>query len=269
MLHYLSSGIRDYHSRRVDVSIRSGWEFQAVVRGQMAPVYPDSAQMGESLKKSHLWVFAPGVPHGWTSPENQNCHIIVMHVDNEDIPPLLSLACKQTGVLDRALTSADVKRLEQLTADLKQHYPRLTNLTGLYTQRLILELAAISLRDQNVQVSDWTQRYNEQRVRVAMTWFSQNMSQHVGVSEMAQAAGVSPAHLRRLFAQTDHQSPLNAINTLRLERARHLLRDTDLSVAEIADAIGMSGPTVFCRWFKTLTQHTPIEHRQMVRAGKV
>jgi transcriptional regulator GlxA family with amidase domain len=91
------------------------------------------------------------------------------------------------------------------------------------------------------------------------------MNQHVGVEEMAQAAGVSPAHLRRLFMQTRNESPLQAINQLRLERARHLLRDTELAVAEIADIVGMSGPTVFCRWYKTATGHTPLEHRKLVR----
>ena len=190
---------------------------------------------------------------------------MVAHVDNEDIPSHLIKACEESGVLDRSLNDDDVTRVEQLTADLRQHYPRLTNLTGLYTQRLILELSTIALRDQNLPVGDWTQRYNEQRVRVAMTWYSQNMSQHVGVSEMALAAGVSPAHLRRLFAKTRNESPLETINQLRLERARHLLRDTELSIAEIADALGMSGPTVFCRWFKLLTQATPSEHRQWSR----
>lgn len=266
MLHYLSSGTRDYHSKRIGNSVRSGWEFQAVVSGQMAPVYPGTSNTREVYKNRHLWVFAPGVPHGWISPKTQQCRIVVLHVDNEDIPPLLTDACQMTGVLNRSLTLADVNRVKQLTADLRQHYPRLTNLTGLYTQRLILELTAISLRDQNLPVGDWTQRYNEQRVRVAMTWFSQNMSQHAGVHEMAMATGVSSAHLRRLFAQTGHESPLKVINTLRMERAKHLLRDTDLSVAEIADAIGMSGPTVFCRWFKLADGKTPITHREQVRA---
>jgi transcriptional regulator GlxA family with amidase domain len=95
------------------------------------------------------------------------------------------------------------------------------------------------------------------------------MNQHVGVHEMAQAAGVSPAHLRRLFAETGQPSPLKTINGIRLERARHLLRDTELSIAEIADAIGISGPTVFCRWFKQAMNYTPITHRELVRSGKI
>ncbi len=265
MLHYLSSGKRDYHAKQIGISVRSGWEFQAVVSGKMAPSYPSPEGTDSSYKKRHLWIFTPGVPHGWLSPPGQNCRIVVAHVDTEDIPPLLVQTCQETGVLDRALTGNDVKRIEDLTADLKQHYPRLTKLTGLYTQRLITELCTIALRDQNLPVGDWTQRYNEQRVRVAMTWFSQNMNQHVGVEEMAQATGLSPAHLRRLFAQTRNESPLQAINQLRLERARHLLRDSELAVAEIADIVGMSGPTVFCRWYKTATGYTPLEHRKRMR----
>lgn len=268
MLHYLSTGPRDYHARQIGVSVRSGWELQAVLSGRMAPLYPETSDHHDTFFSKHLWIFAPGVPHGWLSPLNEPCQIVVLHVDTEDMPVQLARACEDSGVLDRSLNLPDVRQIGQLVADLRQHYPRLTNLTSMYTQRLLIELAIIALRDQSLPVSGWTQRYNEQRVRVAMTWFGQNISQHVGVSEMAQAAGVSPAHLRRLFAETGQQSPLHAINVMRTERARHLLRDTELSIAEIADAIGMSGPTVFCRWFKQQMNHTPIVWRDLVRAGK-
>lgn len=268
MLHYLSEGKRDYTRKRIDVSMRSGWEFQAVLSGRMAPIYPDSPKSVETFRRNHLWIFAPSVPHGWTSPPNRPCRIMVIHVDTEDIPSQLSVACRQTGVLERSLTAQDIRQIGRLTAELRQHYPRLTSLTGLHTQRLLTELSLIALRDQDLPISDWTKRYNEQRVRVALTWFSQNMSQHVGVREMAIAAGVSEVQLRRLFAQTSHQSPLKAINAIRLERARHLLWDTDQSLAEIADALGLSGPTVFCRWFKQATGYPPITWLQMTRDEK-
>ena len=257
MLHYLSQGQRDYFALNNSVSTRSGWEFQAVLEGSMAPVYSNSITDYIEFKNNYLWIFPPGLPHAWMTPKNRPCKIMVIHVDTEDIPAQLAKMGEDGDVLEQSLTQQQTQQIGQFTTDLMQNYPKLTNLTGLYTQRLVTELSLLALKDQSTPIKQWTQHYNEQRVRVAITWFSQHMNQHVGVSEMAQAAGVSPVHLRRLFKETGNSSPLKTINLIRLERAKHLLRDTSLTLSEIADAIGISGPTVFCRWFKQASNTTP------------
>lgn len=262
MLHYLSQGKRDYFALNSSVSTRSGWEFQAVLEGSMTPRHSNTKYDSIQFKSNYLWIFPPGMPHGWMTPQNKPCQIMVIHVDTEDIPAQLIKYCQDRDVLEQSLTQQQTQSIGQLTTDLMQHYPKLTNLTGLYTQRLVMELSLLALKDQSTPIKQWTQHYNEQRVRVAITWFSQHMNQHVGVSEMAQAAGVSAVHLRRLFKETGNLSPLKTINTIRLERARHLLRDTSLTLSEIADAIGISGATVFCRWFKQATEQTPIAWRE-------
>src|SRR5258708_14208705 len=61
------------------------------------------------------------------------------------------------------------------------------------------------------------------------------------VDDLARAAGLSKAHFSREFRRTFGESPYVYLLTRRLERAAALLRDTDLSVAEVCLDVGRQG----------------------------
>lgn len=73
--------------------------------------------------------------------------------------------------------------------------------------------------------------------------------------ELALAAGVTPRHLERLFVTHLGQSIGAHYLGLRLDRARSLLRQTSLSVAEIAVACGFVSTSHFARTFRDRFGH--------------
>ena len=70
---------------------------------------------------------------------------------------------------------------------------------------------------------------------------------HAGV---ARAAGMSPRHLDRLFRAELRESFGAAYRRLRLDHAERLLRQSPLSLAQIAYATGFSSPSHFSRAFR-------------------
>ena len=60
------------------------------------------------------------------------------------------------------------------------------------------------------------------------------------VDTLAARLGIGPRHLSRLFAEHLDASPLQVALSLRLQRAKRLLDDSDLTVVEIADRAGFS-----------------------------
>ena len=68
--------------------------------------------------------------------------------------------------------------------------------------------------------------------------------------ELAAAAGVSTRQLERLFRSELGRTPGAHYLLLRLERARQLARQTDLSLAEIAAACGFSSTSHFSRSYR-------------------
>jgi len=81
------------------------------------------------------------------------------------------------------------------------------------------------------------------------------------VNEMAKTMKMSPEHFSRVFHKVTGQSPLDFLLHTRLMRARHLLAETDLSIAAIAEQLGYADLFFFSRQFKQKTGMPPSRYR--------
>jgi len=77
------------------------------------------------------------------------------------------------------------------------------------------------------------------------------------VADMAEKLGVGSRHLSRLFKQYLGASPLQTAKTLRLQRAKRLLNDTDLPMTEIATRAGFRSVRRFNAAFLELHDRAP------------
>ncbi len=85
---------------------------------------------------------------------------------------------------------------------------------------------------------------------------------------IAKIAGVSLRQLDRTFNRNLGEGVLEHYLTLRLVRARQLLRETSLPVLEIALATGFSSASHFSRAFRRLLSMSPREARLRAQAGQ-
>jgi AraC family transcriptional regulator len=89
----------------------------------------------------------------------------------------------------------------------------------------------------------------------------------LSLSWLAHAAGVSRAHLTRLFRYQLGAGPVEAIRLLRLERASELLARGDMLVQDIATFCGFDDPFHFSRSFRGEYGCSPRVFQQRVRSG--
>ncbi|GHC06386.1 helix-turn-helix transcriptional regulator [Cerasicoccus arenae] len=73
--------------------------------------------------------------------------------------------------------------------------------------------------------------------------------------------GYSYPHLCRTFKKAYRISPVTYLNNLRMERASMLLRDTQISIADIASSVGVPNPAYFTRVFTKYSGKSPREYR--------
>ena len=91
----------------------------------------------------------------------------------------------------------------------------------------------------------------------------------VGVRELADAVGVHPAHLARVFRARHGVSVGEYARRLRVERAAAELARTDLPLAVIARRAGFADQSHFTRLFKQRIGATPGRYRaETQRAGR-
>lgn len=87
------------------------------------------------------------------------------------------------------------------------------------------------------------------------------------VSRLAEVSGVSPAYFARSFKRAFGLPPHRYLLTRRIERAAALLRETDLSITDIAYATGWESLGTFGRIFHDVTGRSPGVLRAESRAA--
>lgn len=87
------------------------------------------------------------------------------------------------------------------------------------------------------------------------------------VQRLARVSGVSHAHFARSFKQAFGLPPHRYLLTRRIERAKTLLRDTDLSITEVAYRTGWESLGTFGRTFRDITGESPSAIRTQGRAA--
>jgi len=83
----------------------------------------------------------------------------------------------------------------------------------------------------------------------------------VSPSELAEDVGMSTRQLERLFRRYLNRSPKRYYMELRLQKARNLLMQTDMSVINVALACGFASPSHFPKCYRAQYNTTPYRER--------
>jgi len=244
MLCYLGTGPREYAAHPIPILSRSSWEFQIVVAGRIAMVTPDGPT---NLRSRHLWLSAPQHAHGWTGESGKTAEVAVFQFLS--VPEHLSRKISHRGCLDLALQKSQILRVRELSSILSRYWKQPGPEMLLRNEHALLELSLIILESSGSS-SGKADDTGSRRVQKAMEWFSSHMESNPSLSEVAQAAGSSPSHLRRHFHEIMQASPKKIFDQLRFQRATQLMTDSEVKLSIVSAACGFGSQSAFSRAFK-------------------
>lgn len=89
----------------------------------------------------------------------------------------------------------------------------------------------------------------------------ENLEEPISPAVLAKEAGMSTRQLERLFRRYLNRSPKRYYMELRLQRARNLLLQTDMSVINVALACGFTSPSHFSKCYRSHFERTPYRER--------
>ena len=99
------------------------------------------------------------------------------------------------------------------------------------------------------------------RLREIISELLENSGDAASVAELARRTGYSPVHFSRVFKKVTGSLPREFIIQVRIDRAKQLLRESSLSIGEIANALGYSDVFFFSRQFKNRAGLSPSRFR--------
>ena len=91
-----------------------------------------------------------------------------------------------------------------------------------------------------------------------------DLSRHYTISELASRFSISESSLKNYFRSVYGKSISNYLHDARMESSTTLLKDTTLSVAEIATQVGYLRQSKFSEAFKKQFGVTPLEYRRLL-----
>jgi AraC family transcriptional regulator len=108
----------------------------------------------------------------------------------------------------------------------------------------------------------------DRRLRRAVEYIHAHYSRELSLAEIAQAAFLSEYHFARLFKRITGLTPHQYLAAVRIEQAKIILAETDLSIVSISLAVGYSSQSHFTKIFKNLIGFTPAEYRDQLNRSK-
>lgn len=123
-------------------------------------------------------------------------------------------------------------------------------------QRMLTELHLIGSEQLHTAI-------NQTNLAKAIIYIENNYDQKISVQDLAMHACMSMYYFSRVFKKSTGYSPHEYLTMIRLNRAKILLKATELSIKELAFKVGFNSEANFITCFKKHNTYTPNVFRKM------
>ncbi len=100
-------------------------------------------------------------------------------------------------------------------------------------------------------------------IETAKKFITSNYHENISVNDISAAANMSASYFSKLFKKGTGFSPYDYLLTVRLDRAKELLRQTDDSIESVAFKTGFNSESNFIYFFKKETGVSPLKFRKI------
>ena len=112
-------------------------------------------------------------------------------------------------------------------------------------------------------VYDYSERDLGHRI---ISYISEHAYEEITLESASHALGISASHLSHFFSERLHTNFRRFINAIRIEKARLMMRDPNLTLTEISDACGYTNMRTFRRAFQQEIGCLPSDHIASLRS---
>ena len=112
---------------------------------------------------------------------------------------------------------------------------------------------------------DQQSTHHDERVIEVQEWLQSAYGEKISISGLADQFGMSVRTLNRRFRAAANTTPLDYLQTVRLDHAKDLLKQSNLAISDIAHRVGYQDSSYFTELFSKANSVTPKEYRRLVR----
>ena len=157
---------------------------------------------------------------------------------------------------------SNIKKIETLFNDLIKYYEDNHLSSLLSSKAILLEIIAefIGHIEPGIHIS---LNQSSDSLNSIIEYIEKNISENITIEKLAKIANYHPNYFIRIFKSNIGISPIQYINRIRLEKAKKLIMQSNMTIGEIASSVGINDVSHFSKSFKNYTGFTPSEFKKI------
>lgn len=189
---------------------------------------------------------------------NELCRTVKANKHTADIPfVMLTARLAQEHQVEGLANGADEYITKPFNLDVL--YMRIHNLLKWHNIEPDKQAGKLQPELKHVEVTSM----DKQLVEKATAYVDDNIrDSSIGVESMAKALGMSRVQLYKRILPITGSTPIEFIRQIRLRRAEQLLRESQMSVSEVAYNVGFNNPRYFSKYFKEMYGVMPSQYKK-------
>jgi AraC-like DNA-binding protein len=227
------------------------------------------------VRKGDVFVINRGTGHGYKNTNDFYIYNIMYRPENviyfdSDIRKLAGfhalfviepyLAKSQNFKSRLQLTLDDFEKINNIITNMIDEYNKKENGWKMIVRAYFMLIIVALSRKYSMPEHDTKE--NIINMAKAVSYMENNYTEHIAIDELAAQMYISERHFSRLFKQTYQITPGNYILNLRMHYACELLKNSQLSIADVAFKSGFGDGNYFARQFGRIFGVTPREYRK-------
>lgn len=187
-------------------------------------------------------------------PPNQ---IRLQRIEKESVTSYLSILFSATG-----LTHSVVNQIITLGSQNSQLIERIIELANvnasqnyiddellLYVKTILLKIVQGETSSSDKPTTSMRENYENELFQAMVEFIEKNVEEHNQVSDLVDHFSLSRSTIQSLFNKYVNTTPKDYMNKVRLNRSKKMIRETQLTLSQIADKLGYGSIQYFSRAF--------------------
>ncbi|HEY3179582.1 MAG TPA: AraC family transcriptional regulator [Casimicrobiaceae bacterium] len=255
-----------YRARSIDVVSQCSYHTISVITGERFDLYQrrNGKELRTTMRAGDVIITPAGPPKQWRHEDE--AEFIAVRMPPSFLQRIIDeergAAKRRTELLDNFQTRD--AHIEQLVKRLLGESMTKAYATKIYAEALATELGVHLLRNYCVtrgSVVEHAHGLPIYKLRRATEFIEENLREDLTLDRISEVLAMSPGHFAHAFKQTTGLAPHHYVVERRIDRAKGLLRKSDLPISEIAHRVGFRNQSHFSFAFRRATGVTPREFR--------
>ncbi len=163
---------------------------------------------------------------------------------------------------DKILTFP-VSNGEKILKSFKELEYKRTLKNPLYKLECIKEIYSLILKLLETAPKTYLPTSKQTKIQPAIDYIVKNYNKNIKNDELAALTSLSTVYFRKLFTDIFEMSPITYIHSLRIKKAKEMLKSDYSSISDIAQSLGYSNIYDFSRTFKKYTGISPSKYSNL------